>query len=384
MPSDLFGTETEAIADDLMRQLPLECRDLLGSDPADHAALLAELTREGVDGCPGPSAHRNPGRLMRLARLDLTRYGKFTGGSLDFGEKRPGRPDLHIVYGPNEAGKSTAFSAFLDLLFGIETQSEYAFLHPYKTMKIEAALELGGAAPKVFGRIKRPQNSLLDAADQPVGDAMLLGGFGGLDRAAYRNMFSLDDDTLEKGGQTILASKGDLGQLLFSASAGLAELSQTLEELRGQADRFHRGRSKSELGELKAQLDRLKGEREQLDTVLPTYRKLVETCETSRLRYEAEMAERAALQVRSHAVERLLQALPRYARLLALRERLDPLSGLPHPPSNWRDELPGLQREAIELATQLSGVRGRDREAEGGARRRPARRAGSAYRRTDR
>lgn len=48
MPSDLFGTETEAIADDLMRQLPLECRDLLGSDPADHAALLAELTREGV------------------------------------------------------------------------------------------------------------------------------------------------------------------------------------------------------------------------------------------------------------------------------------------------------------------------------------------------
>ena len=53
---------------------------------------------------------------MRLNRLDLTRYGKFTGHSIDFGVPESGRPDLHIVYGPNEAGKSTALAAFLDLL----------------------------------------------------------------------------------------------------------------------------------------------------------------------------------------------------------------------------------------------------------------------------
>ena len=69
---------------------------------------------------------------MRLARLDLVRYGKFTGRTLDFGAAPAGRPDLHIVYGPNEAGKSTVFSAFLDLLFGIRALKEpnYAFLHP--------------------------------------------------------------------------------------------------------------------------------------------------------------------------------------------------------------------------------------------------------------
>ncbi len=44
----------------------------------------------------------------------------------------------------------------------------------------------------------------------------LIGGeLGGIDRAGYRTMFSLDDETLEAGGDTILASKGDLGQLLF-------------------------------------------------------------------------------------------------------------------------------------------------------------------------
>lgn len=38
---------------------------------------------------------------MRLRRLDLTRYGKFTDCSIDFGERCEGQPDLHVIYGPN-------------------------------------------------------------------------------------------------------------------------------------------------------------------------------------------------------------------------------------------------------------------------------------------
>lgn len=59
---------------------------------------------------------------MRLNALDITRYGKFTDHVIDFAKPVAGEPDLHIIYGPNEAGKSTAFAAFLDLLFGIEAQ----------------------------------------------------------------------------------------------------------------------------------------------------------------------------------------------------------------------------------------------------------------------
>ena len=40
---------------------------------------------------------------MRLRRLDLTRYGKFTDFAIDFGERADGGPDLHIIYGLNEA-----------------------------------------------------------------------------------------------------------------------------------------------------------------------------------------------------------------------------------------------------------------------------------------
>ena len=49
---------------------------------------------------------------MRLRRLDLTRYGKFTDYSIDFGAHHPGTPDLHIIYGLNEAGKETVYKAW--------------------------------------------------------------------------------------------------------------------------------------------------------------------------------------------------------------------------------------------------------------------------------
>ena len=176
---------------------------------------------------------------MRLRRLDLTRYGRFTGRCIDFGLAEEGAPDLHILYGPNEAGKSTALAAFLDLLFGIEPRSRFNFLHPYPTMRIGAALELARGSRELV-RVKRAQNSLLDASDQPVPEVIIQAELGDIDRDSYRTMFSLDDDTLEKGGESILASKGDLGQLLFSASAGLSDLGRNLEEIRGEADRFYK------------------------------------------------------------------------------------------------------------------------------------------------
>lgn len=164
---------------------------------------------------------------MRLQRLDLTRYGRFTDHIIDFGKTDPGSPDLHIIYGPNEAGKSTAFAAFLDLLFGIGAQSPYNFLHPYPTMRIGGVLEFADG-PREFVRIKKPQNSLLDGAGRPMLDSAIQVDVGGIDRDAYRTMFSLDDESLERGGDSILASKGDLGELLFSAGTGLADLSRKL------------------------------------------------------------------------------------------------------------------------------------------------------------
>ncbi len=293
---------------------------------------------------------------MRLKRLDLARYGKFTDHVLDFGEAVAGQPDLHIVFGPNEAGKSTAMAAFLDLLFGIENKSRFNFLHPYPTMRIGASLEIAGATHDLV-RIKRQQNSLLDGNDRAVSESVLQGELGGFDRDSYRTMFSLDDDTLEAGGESILASKGDLGQLLFSASAGLADLSRTLVDLRAEADGFYKYRARSgELPALKSALAALKEERERIDTFASEYAQLVATHERASTQYEEAFAERGLIRSRMDEIQRHLNALPRSAALRTIRERLEPLADLPDAPLGWAKDLPRLTDDEIELATRAKGV----------------------------
>ena len=299
---------------------------------------------------------------MRLNRLNLTRYGKFTDRVLDFGTPIPGKPDFHIIFGPNEAGKSTTMAAFLDLLFGIEAQSRYGFLHPYPTMKIGAALELAGG-PMELIRLKR-RDGLRDALEQSVPELVLQADLGGIDRAAYQTMFSLDDETLERGGDSILASKGDLGALLFSASAGLADFSTALDRLRLEADKFHKPRSRSsDLHALKAELGELKARRDALDTFAADYARLLSERERTGQAYEVANRERAALRSRHDEIQRLLAVLPRLPMLRGLRSRLAPLESLPEAPAGWHGDIGLLRDEALTLQARAEALAGERRTA---------------------
>jgi uncharacterized protein YhaN len=63
---------------------------------------------------------------MRIAQLHLAAFGAFTGRRLDFDT---GVGALHVVCGPNEAGKSTTLRALSGFLFGIPMRSDDDFLH---------------------------------------------------------------------------------------------------------------------------------------------------------------------------------------------------------------------------------------------------------------
>jgi len=223
-------------------------------------------------------------------------------------------------------------------------------------MRIGGTLELAGG-PQELVRIKRPQNSLLDARDQPIAEGVLLGELGGIDRDSYRTMFSLDDATLEAGGESILSSKGDLGQLLFSASAGLADLSKGLADIKAEAEGFYKYRARSgELSELKARLAELKAERERVDTLASDYAQLIEARDRAAIQYEEAIVSRGKIQARMDEIQRHLNALPRLADLRALRERIAPLADLPDAPRGWAEELPQLQKDEIELGIRAQGL----------------------------
>ncbi|MDA8286209.1 MAG: AAA family ATPase, partial [Actinomycetota bacterium] len=62
---------------------------------------------------------------MRIERLDLVAFGSFTDVALDLSS-----PGLQVVYGPNEAGKTTARAAVSNLLYDFDFRTTYAFVHP--------------------------------------------------------------------------------------------------------------------------------------------------------------------------------------------------------------------------------------------------------------
>ena len=171
---------------------------------------------------------------MRLSRLDLLRYGHFTDAVLALPARQP---DLHLVFGPNEAGKSTALSALEDFLFGIPHNSPLNFLHDYGAMRIGAVLEAESNTLHARRR-KGHKDTLLTREEVPLpgGEGVLAKYLAGADRNFFARMFSLDHARLRQGGREILEARDEVGQILFAAGAGLAGLRDRLKALEEEAD----------------------------------------------------------------------------------------------------------------------------------------------------
>lgn len=175
---------------------------------------------------------------MRIHELNLIRYGKFTDRrvELPFGEK-----DIHIIVGPNEAGKSTVRSAIGDWLFGIPMRTPLAFLHPMPELRIGGSIERvasgdGAKSSLAFDRTKGNKNTLRTQQDTLLPDAVLQQWLGGLDAPAFNRMYALDHSTLVEGGAGILSASDDLGRMLFQSASGMEHLGQVLQRLQEEAD----------------------------------------------------------------------------------------------------------------------------------------------------
>jgi uncharacterized protein YhaN len=248
---------------------------------------------------------------MRFNRLDILRYGALTDRTLEF------RADakLHVVYGRNEAGKSSALQAFSDLLFGFPHEIEQNFLHEASTLRIGAAIAARGGTDIRFRRRRGRKNTIVSHCDQetPLPDDALAPFLGALGRPVFERAFGLDTRRLRDGAAAMLQSGGEIGSLLFSAASGLTGLTNLRRTLDSDAEGiFAQRRSKDRLfyQALERHEDARKAEREH-ELKSGDWKKLVEEVE----RGEAELAE---LQ------RRRLEKRQEHSRLTALRA-LEPL-----------------------------------------------------------
>ena len=173
---------------------------------------------------------------MRLAHLGLLRYGHFTDTALTFPR---GTNDLHIVFGANEAGKTTARSAIEHFLFGFPGRTALGFKHAYAELRIAARLEHAGATLEAI-RKKGNKNTILDADGRPSAslETELARMLAGADAPFFNRMFSLDHDGLRAGGKALAAVDANAESAVLAAGSGLSDLLERQRELGDEAQRL--------------------------------------------------------------------------------------------------------------------------------------------------
>jgi len=299
---------------------------------------------------------------MRLRRLDLLRYGHFTGRSLEFPS---GAGDLHLVFGPNEAGKSTALTAIEDLLFGIPMQSDFNFLHEYRDMRIGAVLE-SATDTLSFLRRKGTRDTVLGADELPLpgGEAVLQPFLAGADRSFFERMFSLDHRRLEQGGREILDARDEIGRVLFAAGAGVADLRQRLAALEQEAEKLWGPRRSSKRLYTQA-ADRLEAADRELRDQTVTAAQWEERRRTAAAAEQA-YAELEEEYVRAQTESRRLARIRRVHRDLRRKQELirelEAMGPPPSIPEDAEQQRVRAENAALETSTRIDALASRIRE----------------------
>ncbi len=253
--------------------------------------------------------------MMRIRTLKLRRFGMFTDKVIEFG-RRPERElsDFHIIYGDNEAGKTTLMEGYLRLLYGFPLREPYDHLHQRANLRVGAEIELNGEDQTVT-RLPTRQNNLT-VGQQYLSEDFFGNILGGLGEADYRKLYCLDDKTIEEGGDEITTGKGQIGRLLFGAASGISNVTKLLDKVREEADQLYKFRGSTQ------RMQYLKRERDNISRKVESERTSATKYKTVRKELtEAKKAEKTADQKR----RRLLKEA---ARLKCISEALPKLTDI--------------------------------------------------------
>jgi uncharacterized protein YhaN len=171
---------------------------------------------------------------VRFTRLDLARYGPFTDRTLSFREGAR----LHLLFGRNEAGKSTALAAITDLLFGFPQRASQDFLHRPRDLRVGASMADRAGHVLEFRRRRGNLRTLIDAQEAPLPDDALKPYLGQMTREIFTRAFGLSTQELREGGRDMLKEKGDIGSALFAAASGLHGPTRLKRALEAEAERI--------------------------------------------------------------------------------------------------------------------------------------------------
>ena len=149
-----------------------------------------------------------------------------------------------------------------------------------------------------------------------VSDETLRSFIGGLSEEQFGQLFGLDHELLDEGGRLIAEGKGDLGEAIFAAGAGIAGLRGIQDRLEKERDAIYKARGQNQpaaiaLRKLKELQEEVRSSSLAAETYAvkeQEYRSALTAAEQNRLERDRARAEQSRL-------ERFRAALPTIGQL---------------------------------------------------------------------
>ncbi|MBP1931365.1 YhaN family protein [Ammoniphilus resinae] len=302
---------------------------------------------------------------MRIEEIHLEAFGCYTDYRISFGDTNR---TFHLLYGSNEAGKSTLLRGLTNLFYEIPANTMDAFFHMPNKLRIGGTIQCSDGRRCSFYRRKGNKNTLMFADKQPMEDSALQSFLGGVSKEAFTSMFALNHETLRMGGESLLRGGGNLGESLFEAAAGIHHLNQVLIKLdKATGNLFSPKASKPIINQLLSEHKKLK---EKTKAASLSANKWLE------LKKQLSMKEKELLSLKQEIraeekeqtkLERILWSLPFIAKRKTLLEGLNALGQVVVLPAEFtvqrmdlssklaleRDQKERLLKEIVELEQQI-------------------------------
>ena len=254
--------------------------------------------------------------MTALRTCRVQRYGHFEDLTVEFGS------GCTVVYGENEAGKSTLLDALGDFLWGFPSRNHpREFVYKRSQMLLEGTVELEDTVEldgmHLFTR--QPTRLTLDGAE--IAEAPWAVD---LNRQHWDHAYGLNLARLEKGGRDIVGGRDDPGGISFLADTGLPidEVMKKIVERKDELFVAHAGNKKSAVRQLLQRLHELDERIEQSAASAKDVEDMQQQLDALTSSLQQNKTRVAALEDQIKIVGELLHAFDNVVRLRQLDEEI--------------------------------------------------------------